>query len=59
MRATAEDMKKMSDGDYCNVNCIHFHENFEIIDDEEREVSFCELGNSEIYNRSFCQDYEE
>ncbi len=49
----------MRDGDYCSIYCIHFHENFETIDDEETEVSYCELGNSEIYNRSFCEDYEE
>lgn len=49
----------MSDGNYCTFSCIHFHENFEMIDDEEVETSFCDLGNSEIYNRSFCEDYEE
>lgn len=58
LRALMED-NKMSDGDYCNIDCIHFCENFETIDDEETEVSYCDLGNSEIYNRSFCEDYEE
>ena len=49
----------MSCGEYCSISYKHFHENFEVIDDEEIEVSFCDLGNSEIYNRSFCEDYEK
>ena len=49
----------MSNGDYCTFSCKHFNENFETIDDEETKVSFCDLGNSEIYTRSFCEDYEE
>lgn len=57
MRSSGDD--KMGDGRYCSFECIHFHENFEMIDDEEREVSFCDLGNSEIYTRDFCSDYEE
>ena len=50
---------KMSNGNYCNINCRYFRETFEMMDNEEREVSYCDLGNSEIYNRNFCEDYEE
>ena len=44
-------------GKICGVGCLHFHENFEVIGDEEREVSYCDLGNTEIYNRQYCEDY--
>ena len=50
---------KMSQGQYCNFNCIHFRETYEMVHDEEREVSYCALGNSEIYNRNFCENYQE
>ncbi len=49
---------KMSNGDYCNIRCRHFRETYEMVDDEEREVSYCALGNSEIYNRNYCEDCE-
>ena len=48
----------MSNGNYCNIRCRHFRETYEMIDDEEREVSYCALGNSEIYNRKYCEDCE-
>lgn len=51
-------------GDYCSFNCIHFRNNYEGEYDaegnySEREVSYCDLGNSEIYNRNYCENYEE
>ena len=46
-------------GGYCCIDCIYFNENFEVIGDEEMEVSFCDLGNAEIYNRQYCEDYLE
>lgn len=49
---------KMSDGRYCNFKCKHFREYFED-DDPNMDISFCDLGHSEIHNREFCKDYEE
>lgn len=51
-------------GNYCYFSCIHFRSSYEGEYDSEGNYSeierhYCDLGKSEIYNRLFCEDYEE
>ena len=51
-------------GDYCNMDCIHYISDYETRYDYkgdiyEDDISHCELGNLEIEEGSFCNDYEE
>ena len=57
MRTTGGD-NKMTNGDYCDGNCIHFREDYELVGDEEVDMTICALGHMEIYNRAFCEDYQ-
>ena len=45
-------------GEFCNANCIHFREDYELVGDEEVNMTVCALGHTEIYNRAFCEDYQ-
>ena len=48
----------MASGAFCDANCIHFREDYELVGDEEVEMTVCALGHMEIYNRLFCEDYQ-
>lgn len=50
--------KKMTNGEFCNANCRHFREDYELVGDEEVNMTVCALGHTEIYNRAFCEDYQ-
>ncbi len=48
------------DGWYCSYNCKYYLEYYEGDQmDADHDFSYCALGNTEIYNRNFCKDYEE
>lgn len=48
----------MTNGEFCNANCRHFREDYELVGDEEVNMTVCALGHTEIYNRAFCEDYQ-
>ena len=56
--------KTASKGNYCNIDCSHFFEEYiyDLDGDgdyyDEMPEYYCELGHSEIYTRSFCKDFE-